>query len=513
MVEPIVTGDQTRFASLTELIDQGCLRTPDAPAISDPHQTLTYRQLHTALTETATWLASAGVRAGDRVLLVGENTCGLVVLLLAAQHMQAWPAIANARLPLAEIEALGRHAGVRLTVFPTRGSRAAAERAREASAAPRHDLTIGEVALGALAGDVRPEPLGADPARNCALLLFTSGTTGRPKAVMSSANGIGGLGQSLARARGVKPDDTVMGAAPLSHIMGIAVLAYTLAGGAHLKLVPRLETADLAERLASGQMTQLSLVPTAYSRLLDYIATHKVDLSRHCLGYASSGGAPLDPTLKAAIEATFGVPLVNAYGLTECAPICRSPPRWNIPADCIGYPEPGVEVAVRLSDGRHAGPGDIGELVARTPWTMMGYYNDAAATAAVLSADGWFATGDLARLGDDGAISLVGRIKELIIRSGFNIYPAEVEAVINEHPDIVQSAVIGTPTQDGNEEVVAFVQAAADRTVSVEELERQVRARLAPYKCPGRWLVVDQLPIGPTGKILKRELAARLSVA
>ncbi len=489
MVERNVTGDQTRFAFLTELIDEGCVRTPDAAAISDPHQSLTYWQLRAAVSDTATWLASAGVRAGDRVLIVGENTCGLVVLLLAAQHMQAWPAIANARLPLSEIEALGRHAGVRLTLFPTQGSRVARERAREASAVLQHDLITGEVALGSLATDVSPEPLSGDPAHNCALLLFTSGTTGRPKAVMSSNSGIGGLGQSLARARGVKPEDTVLGAAPLSHIMGIAVLAYTLAGGAHLKLVPHLEIADLAGRLASGQMTQLSLVPTAYSRLLDYIATNKVDLSRHRLSYASSGGAPLDPTLKAAIETTFGVPLVNAYGLTECAPICRSPARWNIPADCIGYPEPGVEVAVRLSDGLHASPGNIGELVARTPWTMMGYYNDPAATAAVLSTDGWFATGDLARLGDDGAISLVGRIKELIIRSGFNIYPAEVEAVINEHPDVVHSAVIGVPTQDGNEEVVAFVQGAANRAVAVEALERQVRARLAPYKCPvaGSW--------------------------
>jgi len=222
-----------------------------------------------------------------------------------------------------------------------------------------------------------------------------------------------------------------------------------------------------------------------------------------------AGGSPLDMSLKEAVEQRFGVPLHNGYGLTESSPTV-SQTRIDAPRrdTSVGRPIPGLELRLLDSSRQNAVPrGEVGELWVRGPNVMKGYYRAAAQTAQVLSTDGWLNTGDLAREDDDGALFIVGRSKELIIRSGFNVYPPEVEAVLNAYPGVVLSAVVGR-TVPGNEEVVAFVQVADAERFDLAALQTHLAQHLSPYKRPSHVQVLSALPCAPSGKVLKHQLKA-----
>jgi acyl-CoA synthetase (AMP-forming)/AMP-acid ligase II len=277
--------------------------------------------------------------------------------------------------------------------------------------------------------------------------------------------------------------------------------------GATVQLVPRYDPAALVSAIANDGITLLFGVPATYQRLLEYKAVAGIDkLPRGRLRRLAVAGAPLDVTLKSRIEAEFGLPLRNAYGITECAPgIAGVRAEAARDDDALGSLIPGIEARLVKPGGGAAAPGEIGELHVRGPNVMRGYYRAPEATAAVIDAEGWFNTGDLARF-DGDILYIVGRTKELIIRSGFNVYPPEVEAVLNEHPGVVQSAVIGRPVPD-NEEVVAFVQLAPGATATPADLMAHAARLLTPYKRPSEIIVVEALPAGATGKILKHHLA------
>jgi acyl-CoA synthetase (AMP-forming)/AMP-acid ligase II len=250
--------------------------------------------------------------------------------------------------------------------------------------------------------------------------------------------------------------------------------------------------------IRDGGLTIVQGVPAMYARLLELAAAEGIcaPLASR-LRFAYAGGSPLDPSLKRDVEKLLGVPLHNGYGLTEAAPTV-SQTRLDAPrADTsVGHAIPGVDVRV----------GKDGQLFVRGPNVMQGYYRDPAGTRAVLGEDGWLDTGDLARQDPDGALFIDGRSKELIIRSGFKVYPLEVETVLNAHPAVTQSAVVGRSLADGNEEVVAFVQPAAGQPLSAEALHAWAGARLAPYKRPARIVFMDSLPAAASGKVLKHRL-------
>ncbi|MGN6388178.1 MAG: class I adenylate-forming enzyme family protein, partial [Burkholderiaceae bacterium] len=344
-------------------------------------------------------------------------------------------------------------------------------------------------------------------ARRVAVLVYTSGTTGAPKAVMLTHRNLLFIGANGRALRALTPTDTVYGVLPLAHVYGLSsLLVATLGSGGTLHLAARFSPAGLADALARG-VTVLHGVPAMYAKLLDAAKTGAIRLAAPRLRVAQSGGAPLSPSLKAAFEAAFGVTLHNGYGMTETAPsICQT--RLEAPrADgAAGPPIPGIEI--RLDSAAHGGDG-VGELLVRGPNVMAGYYRTPEQTAAVLDADGWLRTGDLARIDPDGSVWIVGRRKELILRSGFNVYPAEVEEQLNAHPDIVQSAVVGRAlegNEEGNEEAVAFVELRAGAALDREALRAWLGARLVPDKVPGEIVAVAALPTAPNGKVRKHEL-------
>jgi acyl-CoA synthetase (AMP-forming)/AMP-acid ligase II len=311
------------------------------------------------------------------------------------------------------------------------------------------------------------------------------------KNLLSSAKISGAL-------RGIGPADRIYGVLPMSHIVGFSiVLISTLMSGATVQLAPKYDPELLARAIGEEGVTVVYGVPATYQRLLAYRTQKGIaQLERGRLRF-------LD--LKRRVEQEFGVQLSNGYGITECSPgiaaVHSDDPRND---ESVGTVLPGVEARIKRLDGSLATPGEVGELHVRGPNVMLGYYRAPDLTANVIDRDGWFNTGDLARF-DGPHLFIVGRTKEMIIRSGFNVYPAEVEAVLNSHELVVQSAVVGRAV-DGNEEVVAFVQLLPGSRLTPAELMAYAGEQLTSYKRPGEVIVLEALPASSTGKILKHRL-------
>lgn len=442
-----------------------------APALVEQGRVWTYGELRHEIGRHAGRLRALGVRGGDRVMLVSENCVAQVALIFAIASIDAWSVTVNARLSEGELAAIRAHCGARCVLA----------------------VTGEDVSVGAFDATAVAEPQQAAGAQ-VAALVYTTGTTGQPKGVMLTHANLLFVAATSSALRGLVPSDHASGVLPVSHVYGLSsVMLGTLYAGACLHLMARFSAEALLAQIRGGVLTIVQGVPAMYARLLA-LAGGETVASR--LRFCYAGGSPLDPVLKREVERMFGLPLHNGYGLTESGPTV-SQTRLDAPRGdtSVGHPIPGVELRI-------AGP--AGELWVRGPNVMAGYYRDPVQTAAALHPGGWLATGDLATLGADGALFIAGRLKELIIRSGFNVYPLEVETALNSHPAVLQSAVVGRPVAGGEEEVVAFVERSGKTDAAA--LQDWLQARLAPYKRPSRIVFMDALPAAPSGKILKSRL-------
>jgi acyl-CoA synthetase (AMP-forming)/AMP-acid ligase II len=487
---------------------------PDASAVCEAGRVRSFAEFAADIERAAAFLAERGVRPGDRVLVVQENGLAAVVLLLAASRVGAWAVPLNARLSWPEIGAIRGHARPRVT-FYTRGVSpdAEAHAARDA-ADDAPGLEHLDVAYRLAEGEVDPEPVSGPARDRVAALLYTSGTTGAPKGVMLTHGNILFIAERTCRIRRLGPDDRIYCVLPTSHIFGLAaVFMGSLHDGVPIDLVPRFTPEETARALAEDGVTLFSGVPAIYAHLVALAARRGAPLAAPRLRYISVGGAPLDLALKREVEAMFGLPLYNGYGLTETSPTVSTTPIDDPREDdSAGTLLADVEVRIVDRDGAALPAWEVGELWVRGGLVMTGYYRDPERTAEVLTPEGWLKTGDLARLSSDGNLYIVGRLKELIIRSGFNVHPAEVEGAIAGHPAVALVAVVGR-AKDGNEEVVAFVQPRPGATPSVEDLAAFAAAHLAPYKRPSVFLIRDHLPVTAAGKVLKHELKRELEAA
>lgn len=473
----------------------------DAPALVSRGRVTTYGTLREQVARMRGGLVARGVEPGDRVAVVAANNWYFVTAYLAVLGAGAIAVPLNPLSPPPELEHQLSQVGAKLALVGPGGRRVVD--AIDGGSLPGYDGAVDVPDL--LDGEAVPlVDRGPD---DIAVLLFTSGTAGWPRpAMLTHGNLASNVDQVLANPRrpeGV--DDIALCALPLFHVFGLnTVLGVALREGGTAVLVERFDPHSTLEQIADHGVTMLTAVPTMWEAWADLRDARPDAMAT--VRVAVSGAAALDPEVRRAVRARFGVDLTEGYGLTEASPAVTSGFGHDAPDGSIGVPLPGVAVRLVDSEGEDALVGDPGEIWVKGPNVFPGYWNDEEATRAALTPDGWLRTGDVAVVDDHGFLSLVDRVKDVIIVSGFNVYPAEVEDVLMQHPGVEAAAVVAVPHPHSGEAVRAFVVVDDGTHVDEVELADHAARHLARYKCPSTITFVDEIPQSVTGKVLRRAL-------
>jgi long-chain acyl-CoA synthetase len=484
----------------------------DAVAVISRGRTTTYGALRDQAAHLRGGLVGLGLEPGDRVGVVAANNWYFVVSYLAVLGAGCVVVPVNPTSPAPEVQRQLATIGARAVIAgpSAKGTVGALDR----SQLPALELVIASTGGAIPDAILLDDLLAADPVPmldrspdDLAVLAFTSGTAGSPKAAMlTHGNLLANLEQCQALpGRSQGSDDVVLGVLPLFHIFGLnVVLGLTFVAGASVLLVERFDPQSALDSITAHGVTVVSGAPTMWSAWASLSGTRPTALSTVRL--ATSGAAKLDVQVERAIKERFGVDVMEGYGLTEASPVVTSGTGLSAPEGSIGVPLPGLRVRLVDADGQDALVGDPGELWVSGPNVFAGYWNDPEATRSTVDADGWLHTGDVAVVDDDGFLFLVDRIKDLIIVSGFNVYPAEVEEVIASHPAVDDVAVIGVPHPHSGEAVKAYVVVRDGVSVDEDEVITHCEAHLARYKCPQKVMFVDEIPQSATGKVLRTAL-------
>jgi long-chain acyl-CoA synthetase len=484
----------------------------EAVALVSRGKATTYGELRAQVGALRGGLAGLGVRPGDRVAIACGNNWYFVSSYLATLGLGAIAVPLNPQAPAPELQR--QLAVTEARVLVTGPAAKASVNAIDRSTLPALEHVVAAASAGiddAVELDqlleAEPVPIVDRDPDQLAVLMFTSGTAGAPRAAMlSHGNLLTNLEQVQALdARRQGPDDVVFGVLPLFHIFGLnVVLGLTLLSGARVVLVERFDPVSALEAIERHRITVVTGPPTMWSAWASLPGADPQAFST--VRVAVSGAAKLPVEIAQLFEDRFGVQLEEGYGLTEASPVVTSATGTAAPRGSIGSPLPGVDVRLVDADGDDTLVGDAGELWVHGPSVFRGYWQDPEATASALTPDGWLRTGDVAIVDDDGHVFLVDRVKDLVIVSGFNVFPAEVEEVLIEHPAVDACAVVGVAHPHSGEAVKAYVVLAPGRSAEEDDLIAWCTERLARYKCPTKVMFVDELPQGLAGKVLRRAL-------
>ncbi|HEY1163459.1 MAG TPA: AMP-binding protein [Candidatus Dormibacteraeota bacterium] len=453
-------------------------------------QRLTRDQLRANAEEIAGGLQRQGVKPGDRVGLYAANSLDWVMAYLGALRAGACVVPMNPDYRAAEAEHIISNSDPALVI-------ADLERAPTVQELGRRVVPLEELPRS------EPPPMPALTPEDPGVILYTSGTTGRPKGAVLDHGGL------LAQARGAievwrwTAGDILVHALPLFHLHGLGMgLNGTLLSGGNATLVPFSPEAVVAEltRQDDERGTMFFGVPAMYQRLCDWLDQHPTDLSR--VRVFVSGSAPLPPALFERCERLLGQPPVERYGITEGGIVVTNPYDGPRQPGRVGLPFPGVEVKL----------GEKDEVLLKGGQVFKGYWRNPEATKEAFTSDGFFRTADVGEIGPDGTLAIRGRLKELIISGGFNVYPREVELVLETHPAVEEVAVAGVPSDAWGEEVTAYVVPSKSTKLVEADLIAFARERLAPYKCPRRIVVLEMLPRNAMGKIERSKLQSLKAV-
>ncbi|MGH2844020.1 MAG: long-chain-fatty-acid--CoA ligase [Solirubrobacteraceae bacterium] len=489
--------------NLAQILSEAAAEHPQQVAVKLDDFELGYALLDQLTMRVAALLRGFGVAPGDRVALMAPNVPQFAAIYFGILRAGAIVVPLNVLCRARELEFFLRDSGSML-VFAWEAFLGEAQPA--ATAAGCRLVTVDlERFTQTLFATSPLEEMAPCAASDTAVMLYTSGTTGTPKgAELSHDNLLRNcqLGVALFE---LEVGAVVLGALPLFHAFGqTCALNTCLAAAGTLTLIPRFDGSKALEIIERDRVTVFEGVPSMYAAMLDAPDRDRYDTST--LRICASGGAALPVELMRKFEQAFVCKVLEGYGLSETSPVAsfNRPDRPRKPGS-VGQPVPGVEMQVLDDGGREVEVGEVGEIVIRGHNVMKGYWGRPDATAAAIR-NGWFYSGDLGRVDADGYYYIVDRTKDMIIRNGFNIYPREVEEVLYAHPAVREAAVLGIPHSRYGEEVGAAVSLKPGHSATPEELREFVKAEVAAYKYPRRIWILDELPKGPTGKILKREI-------
>ncbi len=462
-------------------------------------------ELHALSGQIANVLADAGVEPGHRVAMQVTKSVEALALYLACLRAGALFLPLNTAYTTAELEYFLGDAAPTVTVCDPKSE---ADLAPVAKAHGSALLTLDAGGNGSLSEQAKSAPSAFEDASrtpdDLAAILYTSGTTGRSKGAMLTQDNLLSNVQALTEAWQFTSDDTLLHALPIFHVHGLFVAVNLLLHvGGRMIWLSRFDLDQVIARLP--QANTMMGVPTFYTRLLtdDRFTT---DLTRHMRLFIS-GSAPLLAETHVAFEERTGHRILERYGMTETTMSTSNPYDGERRAGTVGFPLPRIEARiVNMETGDAVPQGEAGILEVRGPNVFKGYWQMPEKTAEEFREDGFFITGDVARIDEDGYIQIVGREKDLVISGGYNVYPKEIETEIDAMDGVVESAVIGTPHPDFGEAVVAVVVRQAGATIDAPTIQRDLQAKLAKFKCPKAVFFVDELPRNTMGKVQKNEL-------
>ena len=497
--------------NLAHLLDD---RDADRVALVCQNSETTYGELSDQVARVRGGLVAAGVGRGDRVAIVCGNNGYFVSSYLATVGIGAVAVPLNPSSPAPEIE---RELGVVSPKMVIVGPAAVAAW-NDVSTDVLASVDTVVVAEGGPAEDgpcfddlltADPVPIVEVDADDLAVMIFTSGTAGPPRAAMlSHHNLLSNIEQDLTARDHTQPGDTVYGVLPLFHIFGLnVVLGVSLAVGATVILVQRFDPATAVQTIVEHQVTVVPGAPPMWVAFAHF--DELADDTFASVRLALSGASRLSPAVRDRCRERFGIEVCEGYGLTEASPVVTSSGGLATPAGSVGRVLVGQEVRLVGDDGTDVPTGDAGEIWVRGDNVFLGYWDEPEATARVL-VDGWLRTGDIATVDEEGYLYLVNRAKDLIIVSGFNVFPAEVEEVLASHPAVLEVGVLGVPHPHQGEAVKAYVVAREGTEIDTDELIAYAADYLARYKCPSSVVLVDQLPRNAAGKLIRRELEGTL---
>ena len=492
--------------NLASILTTSAERAPDSPAIRLGDAELTYADLDDRGARLATLLREKGLEPDDRVGVMLPNVPEFPVAYYGVLRAGGVVVPMNVLLKRREIAFYLEDSSAKLLLAWHGFAEEARAGAEEAGA---ELVEVEPAAFAATLEQLDPTPGLADTGESdTAVILYTSGTTGKPKgAELTHLNLFRNAEVSSRTTCEIAAGDVVLGALPLFHSFGQTVsMNASLMVGACLTMLPRFDPGEALETMQRDGVTHFYGVPTMYGALLHHPDRESYDTStlRSCI----TGGASMPVEVLRGFERAFGCIVLEGYGLSETSPVsCSNHPGRERKPGSIGTPIEGVEMRVVDEDDNPVPQGEVGEIVIRGHNIMKGYWQRPDATAEAMRG-GWFHSGDMARVDEDGYFYIVDRKKDLIIRGGYNVYPREVEEVLYEHPKIREAAVVGVPHDEWGEEIGAAVVLHDGEELSPEEVSAYVKDRIAAYKYPRIVWFTDELPKGPTGKILKREIEA-----
>jgi malonyl-CoA/methylmalonyl-CoA synthetase len=486
----------TRFAAAAQDPQKPLLTVPGAKAIS-------YGEAFASAAQFAQVLTQHGLVPGDRVAVQVEKSPAALILYLACLRAGLVYLPLNSGYTLTELAYFVQDASPRLFVAAVKNLQGMA------AVVPSLDfLTLSDDGLsGSLIAEAQAAPRSFADApvgmQDLASILYTSGTTGRSKGAMLAHGNLHSNAEALKQTWAFTADDVLLHALPIFHIHGLFVATnVAMLSGASMLFLPKFEPDAVFAALPDA--TVMMGVPTFYTRLLK-----DVRLSPETTGHMRlfiSGSAPLLPETFKEWQARTGQTILERYGMSETNMNTSNPYRGERIAGSVGLPLPGVEVRIADSEGKPLAQGEIGMIEIRGPNVFQGYWKMPEKTAAEFRADGFFITGDMGTIEPDGYLRIVGRGKDLIITGGLNVYPREIEAMLDELPEVEESAVVGLPHEDFGEGVTAFVIAREGAALTEEKVQAALHGRLARFKQPKRVLFLTQLPRNTMGKVQKAAL-------